>query len=135
MRLFFYGTLMAGSGHPVAETVHRRLMPVGPALARGRLYCVPDPEGAYPILILDPAGADVPGIVYEATPGFAAADLAMLDAYEICDPSDPDGSDYLRRTIPLTTADGNRSDAEAYVHVRALPEGAFPIDRWPIASV
>jgi gamma-glutamylcyclotransferase (GGCT)/AIG2-like uncharacterized protein YtfP len=127
MRFFFYGTLIADSGNPVAAVAHRLLRDLGPATARGTLHAVEDAagEGWYPVLL---AGAGpVHGRLYEAAPGFAEADLAALDAYEDFDPADPAGSLYLRATIVVTDSDGAFHEAQAYTFNRPLPPGAQPI--------
>jgi gamma-glutamylcyclotransferase (GGCT)/AIG2-like uncharacterized protein YtfP len=129
MRFFFYGTLMADSGSPVAAAAHRLLHDIGPATARGTLHAIRevgvDGEGWYPVLL---AGAGpVHGRLYEAAPGFGEADLAALDAYEEFDPRDPAGSLYLRGTIIVTEAGGAFHEAQAYSFNRPLPPGAQPI--------
>lgn len=125
MRFFFYGTLIAGSGNPVAATVHARLRDRGPATARGALYAIGEPEGWYPIML---AGAGpVHGRLYEAAPGFGEADLAQLDAYEDFDPSDPAGSLYLRATIVVADAGGILQEACTYSFNGPLPAGAQSI--------
>jgi gamma-glutamylcyclotransferase (GGCT)/AIG2-like uncharacterized protein YtfP len=125
MRFFFYGTLIAGSGNPVAAAAHARLRDLGPATGRGALHAVGDAGGWYPIL-LSGAGA-VHGRLYEAAPGFGEADLAALDAYEEFDPGDPAGSMYIRATLVVTAADGTMFEAQAYSFNGRLPPGAQPI--------
>ena len=125
MRFFFYGTLIAGNAHPVAERVHACLHDQGPATARGALYAIGESAGWYPILLA--GAATVHGRLYAAAPGFGAADLAALDAYEDFDPADPAGSLYVRATIVVADADGAFHEAQAYSFNRALPPGALPI--------
>jgi gamma-glutamylcyclotransferase (GGCT)/AIG2-like uncharacterized protein YtfP len=125
MRFFFYGTLIAGSGNPVARLVHDRLRAIGPAEARGLLVAVPDPDGWYPALL--PGEGVVRGMLYEATETFTAADLARLDAYEDCDPLDREGSLYLREELEAIMPGGRSVAAEAYRFVGPLPEGSRPI--------
>jgi gamma-glutamylcyclotransferase (GGCT)/AIG2-like uncharacterized protein YtfP len=125
MRFFFYGTLIAGSGNPVAMAAHALLRDLGPATARGALYAVGEAEGWYPVL-LSGAGA-VHGRLYEAAPGFAETDLAALDAYEDFDPADPAGSLYVRATIVATDTAGVFHEAQAYSFNRQLPPGAQAI--------
>jgi gamma-glutamylcyclotransferase (GGCT)/AIG2-like uncharacterized protein YtfP len=127
MRFFFYGTLIADSGNPVAAAAHVRLRDLGPATARGALHAIEDElgEGWYPALL---AGAGpVLGQLYEAAPGFGEADLAALDAYEGFDPADPAASLYVRATIVVTDAGGAFHEAQAYSFNRPLPPGAQPI--------
>lgn len=125
MRFFFYGTLIAGSGNPVASAAHTMLRDRGPGSARGALYAVGEAEGWYPLL-LSGAGT-VHGRLYEIAPGFGEADLAALDAYEDFDPADPAGSLYVRATIVVTDADGAFHQAQAYNFNRPLPPGAQAI--------
>lgn len=125
MRFFFYGTLLAGSANPVAAELHAKLTPLGMATARGALHAVPDPLGWFPALV--PGEAAVRGMVYQARGDFGAEDLARMDAYEDFDPAAPESSLYVRRTLAVTTGDGARVEAEAYVWNRPLPDGARPI--------
>lgn len=125
MRFFFYGTLIAGSGNPVAAAVHARLRDLGPATARGALYAIGEIEGWYPIMLAG-AGA-VHGRLYEIAPGFGETDLAQLDAYEDFDPADPARSLYLRATIVVADAQGVLLEAQTYSFNGPLPAGALPI--------
>lgn len=125
MRLFFYGTLLAGSVNPVAESIHAKLAPVGPARAAGALWAIPDPLGWFPALV--EGEGTVRGMVYEARSDFAAADLAAMDAYEDFDPADPDGSLYLRRALPVAVDGEAPAQAHVYLWNRPLPEGARSI--------
>lgn len=125
MRFFFYGTLIAGSGNATAASVHARLRDLGRATARGTLYAVGEREGWYPVLL---AGAGpVHGRLYEAAPGFGAADLAALDAWEEFDPANPAASVYVRATLVVAAEDGLFHEAQAYSFNRPLPPGAQPI--------
>lgn len=125
MRFFFYGTLIAGSGNPVAAAVHGHLRDLGPATARGALYAIGEPEGWYPIML---AGAGpVHGRLYEAAPGFGEADLAQLDADEDFDPAAPARSLYLRTTIIVADAQGVLQEAQTYSFNGPLPSAALPI--------
>ena len=125
MRFFFYGTLIAGSGNPVAAAVHARLRGLGPASARGMLHAVEEPEGWYPVLL--PGAGPVHGRLYAAAPGFDAADLAALDAWEDFDPADPARSLYVRATLVVAGADGACHEAQGYRFNRPLPPGAQAI--------
>jgi gamma-glutamylcyclotransferase (GGCT)/AIG2-like uncharacterized protein YtfP len=112
MRFFFYGTLLAESAHPVARAVHARLVPLGAAQVAGRLYAIPDPLGWYPAMVS--GDGTVRGALYAALPGFTAADLARLDAYE--------GADYQREERLVAGA-----AAQVYVWGANLPEGAIAL--------
>jgi gamma-glutamylcyclotransferase (GGCT)/AIG2-like uncharacterized protein YtfP len=125
MRFFFYGTLIAGSGNRVAGEAHARLRDLGAATVAGALHAVGDPLGWYPVLL--PGAGTVHGRLYATEPGFDAADLARLDAWEDCDPGDPAASLYRREAIAVTDADGARCEAQCYRYNRALPAGARPI--------
>lgn len=126
MRFFFYGTLLAGSGNAVARAVHARLCELGPAVVSATLYGVPDPQGWFPALI---AGEGVvKGRLYETGPGFGAADLARLDAYENFDPARPERSLYIREEFAVTGADGRCSEAQAYRFAQPLPAGSRAIE-------
>ena len=121
MRFFFYGTLIAGSGNRAAEAAHARLRDLGPAFTRGRLHAIADPQGWYPALL---TGNDVvAGRLYEAVPAFGEDDLAQLDAWEDCDPADPEASLYLREMLAVTGAAGT-CQAQAYRYNRPLPADA-----------
>jgi len=125
MRFFFYGTLLAGSANPVAESIHAKLMPVGMASAAGALWAIPDPLGWFPALVA--GDGEVRGMVYEGGGDFGRADLARMDAYEDFDPADPQASLYLRRALAATVDGGAPGTAEAYVWIQSLPEGARAI--------
>lgn len=124
-RFFFYGTLMAGSGHPVASALHARLHPLGPATVPGALFAIPDPLGWYPALL--PGEGAVHGTIHAAGPDFSAQDLAAIDAFEDFDPADPSGSLYCRLVLPVRPDGGQEVEAQAYRYNRPLPEGALPI--------
>lgn len=121
MRFFFYGTLQAGSGNPVAQAIHQRLEPVGPASLPGRLYAVPDAAGWFPAM-LEGVGT-VHGQVYRAGPEFTPDDLAAMDRYEDFHPSRPGESLYLSRSMALP--DG--APVQVYCFNQPLPDGSIPI--------
>lgn len=78
-RLFVYGTL--APGQPNAHVLEPLKGRWTPAIVRGHLY----PEGwgaaaGYPGLRLDPQGAEIPGLLFEA-PGLGAF-WPELDAFE-----------------------------------------------------
>jgi gamma-glutamylcyclotransferase (GGCT)/AIG2-like uncharacterized protein YtfP len=125
LRFFFYGTLIAGGGNPVAAAAHALLHDRGPATTRGVLHAIEEADGWYPILL---AGDDtVHGRLYDAAPGFGARDLAGLDAYEDYDPADPAGSLYRRVALAATDANGAVHQAQVYRYDRLLPGAARPI--------
>ena len=122
MRFFFYGTLIAGSGNRVAAALQDKLVCLGPAAARGRLYAVSDGRGHYPALL--PGHGVVHGMLYETLPAFSRHDLAEMDAYEEYDPRRHASSLYHRRPIAIRVADAQTVRAQAYVYRRALPMAA-----------
>jgi gamma-glutamylcyclotransferase (GGCT)/AIG2-like uncharacterized protein YtfP len=126
MRFFFYGTLIAGSGNPVADHIHAKLRELGPARARGELHAIPTAQGWYPAFVAEPEGGAVHGMVYETLPGFTAEDLALLDGYEAYYPDHSEASEYLRQRIDVL-CDGRTVPADTYVYRAALPPGALAV--------
>ena len=120
MRFFFYGTLMAGSGHRLARRVEERMRRLGPAAARRLLHAIPDPGGWYPALVN--GEGEVLGDLYEGA--LTAADLADFDRYEDYDPSCPEASLYLRREVPVMLPGGAGGRAQTYLFNQPLPEGS-----------
>lgn len=116
-RLFFYGTLMAGLGHPLARGWHGALSAGEAGWVRGRLWAIPDPEGWYPALL--PGQGRVRGMVHRPLAGFDAGMQAAMDRYE--------GEAYRRLPLPVMLAEGEVS-AQAYVWQGALPEGAVALE-------
>ena len=98
-----------------------------PATVSGKLYVVPDPRGHYPIMIAAGAGERVHGMVLTPGPRFGVAELAEFDAFEGFDPRNPDGSDYVRRTLVVKLSDGSAIDADAYRWNRAIGGDCFSI--------
>lgn len=126
MRFFFYGTLMAACGNPLADEIRARLFPLGPARATGRLFAIPTAYGWYPAFLQDAqGGGEVLGEVYEALPTFTHDDLAQLDAYE--------GDEYRREQIDIALPHGDGL-AEAYVFRGALPSDAVAIAHGDFAA-
>lgn len=124
MLFFFYGTLLDGSDNPVARDVHALLEPLGPSTVQGSLMAIADPDGWYPALL--PGDGPVHGKLYRARPGFGAAELARLDAYEDFYPDRPGESLYLRQTVK-SVRDGHDVEAEAYIFNRLPLAGSEPI--------
>ena len=111
-RLFLYGTLQPGTGHPHSDWLFALVDPLGPARARGALWAIPDRQGWYPALV--PGVGWVKGFLVAATSRLDAAAWARLDAFE---------AGYRRAA--LTLEDG--STVEAWVWAKDLPDGARPI--------
>ncbi len=120
--LFFYGTLIAGSGNAVEAAVHRKLVPVGRTTVKGRLYAIRDPLGWYPALL--PGTRPIHGMIYEVASNFGTADLALVDSYEGYDPRHPERSLYLRKPIGFRDSNGRLQVADAYFYNAALPGGS-----------
>jgi gamma-glutamylcyclotransferase (GGCT)/AIG2-like uncharacterized protein YtfP len=99
-RLFFYGTLMSddcrghvlrGFGRPVARgTVRGDLFEVG--------------SGMFPALM--PGDGVVHGEVWEVDPSLLRAALNVTDRIESYREDDEPGSMYVRREVPLLSAEG-----------------------------
>ena len=131
-RFFFYGTLMAGSGNPVASRLHTRLHPLGRATVAGTLFAIPDPQGWYPALL--PGEGLVHGTLHAAAADFAEADLAAIDAFEDFVPTDPAASLYCRIALPVSHDSGAVIEAQVYRYNRALPNGALAIVQGDFAA-
>ena len=131
MRFFFYGTLMAGAGNPVARTLHRRLRAGIAATVRGRLVAVRDPLGWYPALV--PGNGQVRGRLHATRPGFSPRDLALIDGWEGYDPARPHAGDYARVALAVR-AGGGAARAQGYVWCGRLPAGCVPVPRGDFAA-
>jgi len=99
-QLFVYGTLRAGSGHPMHEVLAKAADRVCAATVTGRLVRV----DWYPGLVLDSSAGRVHGDLWRLR-DFAV--LRALDEYE--------GDEYERRVVEVRRADGSTSAAFAYV--------------------
>lgn len=126
MHLFLYGTLLHGACNAVADALHRTLRPGLPATVAGRLFALSDPCGWYPALV--PGEGRVAGMVHAAGPGFDAAALTRLDAYEGFDSAVPAVSEYVRAPVMARLeVGGGEIEAQAYLYHAPLPHGAVPI--------
>jgi len=110
--IFFYGTLMLP--YPTLERlgVERMLAYQGWDAVAGRLYSL----GRYPALTLGPGS--VRGQVFQM---LDPAALAVLDRFEDYRPDDPNGSEYMRKLLPLTGR-----EASAWVYVFNRPTDGLP---------
>jgi gamma-glutamylcyclotransferase (GGCT)/AIG2-like uncharacterized protein YtfP len=107
--LFIYGTLHPERApHAIMEAA-RRLRPVGAGSVRGQKIDL----GEYPAVVLDDAGGEVAGEVFEVPD---AETLAALDAYEDYRPNDPEASLFLRVETPVTMSDGALKTCWVYVY-------------------
>ena len=119
-RLFVYGTLMRGFDHPMAKLLSRSADFIGEATCRGRLYLIKH----YPGLVLsDDADDIVFGELYRLRDREAL--LAEFDMYEACGEGFPEPTEYVRRMLQVTEADGTTSEAWTYIYnwpVTGLPQ-------------
>ena len=118
-RLFVYGTLMRGYVHPMAKLLSANADFLGEASCRGRLYMVKH----YPGLVLS---EDANEIVHGELYRLRVPDqlLREFDMYEACGPGFPEPTEYVRRMLSVTLADGTASEAWTYVYnwpVTGLP--------------
>ena len=109
--LFVYGTLMRGYDHPMAKLLSANANFLGEASCRGRLYKVKH----YPGLVRSDEAADIVfGELYRLR---APEDLLReFDMYEACGEGFPEPTQYVRKTVSLTLADGGTSEAWTYVY-------------------
>ena len=118
-RLFVYGTLMRGVGHPMAKLLSRSADFVGEARCQGRLYLVKH----YPGLVL----SDDPNeVVFGELYRLRAADelLREFDMYEACGEGFAEPTEYIRRMLTVTR-DGPTPD-EAWTYVYNWPVARLP---------
>ncbi len=117
--LFVYGTLRAGSGHPMARRLRARARLVGEGSVPGRLYDL----GWYPAGMFDAnEKRRIRGDVFALPPGGRL--LAEMDAYEGGDP------EYVRVPLDVTLDDGRTLAAWTYVvnkapNARLIQSGDF----------
>ncbi|MFK4510332.1 gamma-glutamylcyclotransferase [Bradyrhizobium daqingense] len=110
-RLFVYGTLMRGFDHPMARLLASHADFLGEASCRGRLFLIKH----YPGLLLSDAPSE---IVHGELFHMRLADelLRELDMYEACGEGFPEPTEYLRRLIDVTLADGTVGKAWTYIY-------------------
>jgi len=121
--LFVYGTLMRSYAHPMARLLSANADFIGEASCRGRLYRVKH----YPGLVLSNDATDV---VFGELYRLRAVDdlLREFDMYEACGEGFAEPTQYVRRTLPVTLADGSVGEAWTYIY-------NWPVDHLPrIAS-
>ena len=117
-RLFVYGTLMRGFDHPMAQLLSRSADLVGEARCRGRLYRIKH----YPGLVLSDDPADVVfGELYRLRSPTEL--LREFDMYEACGEGFAAPTEYVRRVLPVTVADGQAEEAWTYLY------------NWPVAHL
>ena len=110
-RLFVYGTLMRGFDNPMAQLLSRSADFLGPAHCRGRLYRI----AHYPGLALSDDADDVVfGELYRLRHPVEL--LREFDMYEACGEGFAEPTEYLRRMLAVTRADGAVHEAWTYVY-------------------
>ena len=109
--LFVYGTLMRGFDHPMARLLAANADYLGEARCCGRLYLVKH----YPGLVLSDDPAD---IVLGELLLLRKRDalLREFDMYEACGEGFAEPTEYVRRMIKVTRADGAADEAWTYVY-------------------
>src|SRR4051812_27607916 len=115
-RLFVYGTLMRGFDRPMSKMLSRNADFLGEATCRGRLYRLNHHIiKHYPGLVLSDDPAE---LVYGEVYRLRARDelLGELDMYEACGAGFPEPTEYIRRMLDVTHADGTVSEAWTYVY-------------------
>lgn len=108
IRLFVYGTLRPGHGHPMSAWLLGRARHLGGAAMRGRLYDLGPYGGAVYADDASPPDDVVRGDVLELSAGDAEAVLARLDEYE--------GSDFPRREVVVEMDSGGEVRCQAYLY-------------------
>ena len=118
-RLFVYGTLMRGFDHPMARLLAGHADFLGDATCRGRLVLVKH----YPGLLLSNAASDV---VHGELFQLRVPDelLREFDMYEACGEGFKQPTEYLRRHLAVTLADGSACEAWTYVYNWPVNEAA-----------
>ena len=113
-RLFVYGTLRPGCGHPMADFLAAHATHLGQAITAGRLYDL----GRYPGM-LEPAvdGDWVVGDLFEVT---TPAVLQKLDDYEGIESPRP--AFFERQVVMVQMPDGNDCRAFVYWYRGDIPE-------------
>jgi gamma-glutamylcyclotransferase (GGCT)/AIG2-like uncharacterized protein YtfP len=110
-RLFVYGTLMRGYVHPMAKLLSANADFLGEASCRGRLYMVKH----YPGLVLSENEKE---IIHGELYRLRAPDelLREFDMYEACGEGFPEPTQYVRKLMSVSLADGSGSEAWTYLY-------------------
>lgn len=117
--LFVYGTLMRGFDHPMARLLSAHADYLGEARCLGRLYLVKH----YPGLVLseDPSEV-VHGELFRLQQPEPL--LAEFDMYEACGEGFAPPTEYLRRLLFVSDAEGTLAQAWTYLY-------NWPVDGLP----
>ena len=125
-RLFVYGTLMPGTGHPMAARLAAESRVLGPGSVAGRLYDF----GAWPGALPCEAAADrVHGILLRLID--PERSLPWLDAYEGASETDPEPRAFERVIVPVRLRSGRQVDGWIYYYrgrasrARLIPGGWY----------
>lgn len=113
---FFYGTLQQDLAHGEAARLVAGLGDGAPAMVRGSLFALDDPQGCYPVLVAG-GSRKVRGRVVMCPDDRRW--IARMDAYE--------GAEYRRCPVRAHLADGSAVSAEAYLYSRRRGAGLRPI--------
>lgn len=133
--LFVYGTLMPGSGHPMALRLAADSVTVGAATIGGLLYDLGHYPGAVPSS--DPE-ARVHGVLLRLRD--PQATLRWLDDYEGCGDDDAEPHAYQRVIAQARLESGQETDAWIYFYrwplgdARHLGSGRYTAFRLPASS-
>jgi gamma-glutamylcyclotransferase (GGCT)/AIG2-like uncharacterized protein YtfP len=127
-RLFVYGTLMRDFDHPMAQLLSRSADFIGEARCAGRLHLVKH----YPGLVLSDTAEDVVfGELYRLKQPEPL--LREFDMYEACGEGFAEPTEYIRRMLPVTLAEGAASEASASEPVSL--EAWTYLYNWPVAHL
>lgn len=107
--IFVYGTLRRGEKN-YRRYLQGRTLSERPARVRGKLFFVRD--GGYPYL--EASEGEVIGEVMELAPPLYEETLAAIDELEEYDPTEEQGSVYLRRSVEVLLEDGRTLRAWVY---------------------
>lgn len=113
--LFVCGTLRPGLEPDEVAGIMEKMLRIGRASVRGRLYDL----GDYPGAVLDPnCDAKIIGEAFQLPDDDEA--LAALDAYEGIDPHDSGDSMFVRREAEITLEGGANLVCWIYVYNRQV---------------
>lgn len=129
MRLFVYGVLIKKLARGRAAELVAALDAGLPATTRGALYAVQGADGGwYPILLPDPEGGEVHGVVHEA----GTVEWQAMDEFE--DAHKGPDAEYRRKTIAVMLPNALVVDAQAYCYAREVPADALRIENGSFAA-
>jgi gamma-glutamylcyclotransferase (GGCT)/AIG2-like uncharacterized protein YtfP len=121
--LFVYGTLMRGFDHPMARLLATNADFISEARCQGRLYLVKH----YPGLVLS---GDPAEIVHGELFRLRAPDVLLreFDMYEACGEGFAEPTEYVRKLLPVTSAD-------SAPHQGSVREAWTYLYNWPVAKL